>query len=176
MNFDDKLRLLKSAPDVCGYARLGRDVAEEADIRLSSMEIACRVYARSIEKNRAYVAATDDILDLLRRADLIINDLLLMCHSRALNIDLPDIDAWIEDSRGAINRSIDESPPAVDGWIPWYGGERPVSAGTMVLTRFRNGKTEVKPFRAGSYQWGHPWDAGDPQDTSLDIVAYKVVR
>lgn len=79
MTFDDKLRLLRAAPDnICGYGRLGREVAEE-------------------------LAASDD---LVRRADLIICDLLLMCRSKALNVDLPDIDQWIDDSREAINRSL----------------------------------------------------------------------
>lgn len=80
MTLDDKLRLLRAAPDnICGYGRLGREVADE-------------------------LAASDD---LLRRADLIIHDLLLMCRSKALNVDLPDIDQWIDDSREAINRSIE---------------------------------------------------------------------
>ncbi len=59
--------------------------------------------------------------------------------------------------------------PDEDGWLPWYGGECPVAAGTMVDVRYRRVLAEEKAVYAHLSRWEHlPCDD--------DIVAYRVVK
>ncbi len=59
--------------------------------------------------------------------------------------------------------------PDKDGWLPWYGGECPVAAGTMVDVRYRRVLVEEKAAYAHLSRWEHlPCDD--------DIVAYRVVE
>lgn len=59
--------------------------------------------------------------------------------------------------------------PDENGWLPWYGGECPVAAGTMVDLRYRRGIAEEKAEYAHLSRWKHlPCDD--------DIVAYRIVE
>ena len=68
--------------------------------------------------------------------------------------------------------------PADDDWIPWKGGDCPVTVGTRVDAKFRDGKKAYN-VPAGDY-------AEDPNSRSAsdwshmgiiyDIVAYRVVK
>jgi hypothetical protein len=59
--------------------------------------------------------------------------------------------------------------PDEDGWLPWYGGECPVAAGTMVDVRYRRVLVEEKAAYAHLSRWEHlPCDD--------DIVAYRIVE
>lgn len=59
--------------------------------------------------------------------------------------------------------------PDENGWLPWYGGECPVAAGTMVDVRYRRVLAEEKAVYAHLSRWEHlPYDD--------DIVAYRIVE
>jgi hypothetical protein len=59
-----------------------------------------------------------------------------------------------------------------DGWINWWGGERPVPADTMVQVCWRNG--EVKENTAENvFSWLHN---RYPTGSFCDVVAYRVVK
>lgn len=54
-----------------------------------------------------------------------------------------------------------------EGWIEWHGGERPVSADTMVWAELRYG--EQIAGSAGRFLWDH-------RDDAYDIVRYRIVE
>lgn len=56
--------------------------------------------------------------------------------------------------------------PDANGFIPWYGDERPLPIGTMVHVKFRNGSNHTDPSEL--FRWDHLED-------DCDIVAYKVL-
>jgi hypothetical protein len=59
------------------------------------------------------------------------------------------------------------------GWIPWSGGQRPVSEDTLVHARYSGSSDLFEPelICAGALRWG--WDHGG---IGGDIVAYRVVE
>lgn len=62
---------------------------------------------------------------------------------------------------------VESWAPDKDGWIEWGGGECPVGADDLVVTKYRSG--EIQPADdADSWSWLH--DFG-----KYDIVAYRVV-
>ena len=62
--------------------------------------------------------------------------------------------------------SLATPQPDADGWIPWSGGECPVSRYTIVEIMFRGGhKTRTY---AGNMSWMH-------YGLDADIVAYRIV-
>ena len=63
--------------------------------------------------------------------------------------------------------------PADDGWIPWEGGERPVTHNTTVEVRLRNGWEG--DLLASVWSWHHATQkSSDVKE--LDIIAYRVVK
>ena len=71
-----------------------------------------------------------------------------------------------------------------DGWIPWHGGECPVSEGTLVDVRYRDGDENIGvsagllPSSSGwvkgsanfwAFEWRH-------RDNNGDIIAYRLHR
>ena len=68
--------------------------------------------------------------------------------------------------------------PSYDDWIPWEGGECPVTVGTRVDAKFRDGEKAYN-VPAGGYaedpdsrsatDWSHI-------ESDYDIVAYRVVK
>ena len=89
-------------------------------------------------------------------------------------------DGWKIESKSSVGWDYTSSPlfselreyrvvPDEDGWLPWYGGECPVAAGTMVDVRYRRVLVEEKAAYAHLSRWEHlPCDD--------DIVAYRVVK
>lgn len=66
-------------------------------------------------------------------------------------------------------RHVKEVAPKTtfDGWVPWSGGERPVSRDTAVEIKVRSGETNGE-MRADYWVWLH-------RKLPSDIVAYRVV-
>ena len=63
--------------------------------------------------------------------------------------------------------------PADDGWIPWEGGERPVTHNTTVEVRLRNGWEG--DLLASAWHWHHATqESSDAKE--VDIIAYRVVK
>ena len=63
--------------------------------------------------------------------------------------------------------------PADDGWIPWEGGERPVTHNTTVEVRLRNGWEG--DLLASVWRWHHATqESSDVKE--VDIIAYRVVK
>lgn len=56
------------------------------------------------------------------------------------------------------------------GWIPWNGGECPVSGDKGVLIRLRDGYESLNVLSANHWEWN--WFVEYPEG---DIIAYKVV-
>ena len=54
-------------------------------------------------------------------------------------------------------------------WIEWKGGECPVSEGTRVDVRFRDGDIDEDGM-AGIWNWDWVFD-----DSDINIVAYRVL-
>ena len=63
--------------------------------------------------------------------------------------------------------------PADDGWIPWEGGERPVTHNTTVEVRLRNGWEG--DLLASKWRWHHATQESSDVK-GLDIIAYRVVK
>jgi len=59
-----------------------------------------------------------------------------------------------------------EPQPDADGWMPWAGGECPVSPETVVDIRVLDGRV-IPQRRADNCVWGHVGQAG------FDIIAYR---
>ena len=60
-----------------------------------------------------------------------------------------------------------------DGWIPWEGGERPVTHNTTVEVRLRNGWEG--DLLASAWHWHHATqESSDAKE--VDIIAYRVVK
>ena len=63
--------------------------------------------------------------------------------------------------------------PSADGWIPWEGGERPVTHNTTVEVRLRNGWEG--DLLASVWHWHHATqESSDAKE--VDIIAYRVVK
>lgn len=92
-----------------------------------------------------------------------ISDTIWMMHRPETLFDF--LDAAIDD--------VEPAHPSADGWIPWAGGECPVSDGVNVDVRFRYGKIVLKSLADG-FRWNH---APGPMavDPGVDIVAYRIV-
>jgi hypothetical protein len=58
--------------------------------------------------------------------------------------------------------------PDENGWLPWYGGECPVAAGTVVEVIYKGGPTIIM-VQAHFIRWGHA-------DKIRDIIAYRVIK
>ena len=58
--------------------------------------------------------------------------------------------------------------PDEDGWLPWYGGECPVDAGTVVEVRYKGGPA-IGVAQAHSICWEHIDKAGD-------VIAYRIIK
>ena len=59
--------------------------------------------------------------------------------------------------------------PADDGWIPWNGGDCPVTVGTRVDAKFRDGARAYYNIPSGDCDWSH-------MESDYDIIAYRVVK
>lgn len=56
-----------------------------------------------------------------------------------------------------------------DGWIPWFGGNCPISnLSEMVQVRLRGGDATGRPGRAGNWDW-----RADPAMSRSPIIAYR---
>ena len=93
-----------------------------------------------------------------------------------------DVDEWpfLRDSIDRMfveiaenEKSEGQAPPASndDGWIPWSGGECPVSGDKGVIVRLRGGYESIEVLSANHWEWH--WFVGDPE---VDIIAYKVAE
>lgn len=69
-------------------------------------------------------------------------------------------------------KSEEQAPPASGdgGWIPWSGGDCPVSPETKVIIRLRDGRESSRLYPFTVWRWN--WLDICPND---DIIAYKVV-
>lgn len=68
--------------------------------------------------------------------------------------------------------------PSDDGWIPWAGGECPVTVGTRVDAKFRDGE---KAYNVPAGDCAEDPDSRSASDWSrtesdYDIIAYRVVK
>ena len=63
--------------------------------------------------------------------------------------------------------------PSADGWIPWEGGERPVTHNTTVEVRLRSGWEG--DLLASVWCWHHATQESSDVK-GLDIIAYRVVK
>ena len=68
--------------------------------------------------------------------------------------------------------------PADDGWIPWAGGDCPVTVGTRVDAKFRDGE---KAYNVPAGDCGEDPDSRRASDWShmesnYDIIAYRIAK
>ena len=65
--------------------------------------------------------------------------------------------------------------PDADGWIPWKGGECPVSFDAVVEVRCRDGHRAK--MKAQIFRWVHAGQVGNYVyfEESDDIIAYRIV-
>ena len=81
-------------------------------------------------------------------------------------------DAW-GNSEARAEAAKAAPQPADDGWIPWEGGERPVTHNTTVEVRLRNGWEG--DLLASAWHWHHATqESSDAKE--VDIIAYRVVK
>ena len=68
--------------------------------------------------------------------------------------------------------------PSDDGWIPWEGGECPVTVGTRVDAKFRDGEKAYNvpagdcaedPDSRSASDWSH-------MESDYDIIAYRIAK
>lgn len=59
-----------------------------------------------------------------------------------------------------------------DEWLPWTGGECPVTRDTKVVVKFR-GEHEALPAVKPANYWEWSWCTGE---SAAEIVAYKIVK
>ena len=84
-------------------------------------------------------------------------------------------------ARAAIAKAeaaLAEPQPADDDWIPWKGGDCPVTVGTRVDAKFRDGEKAYNvpagdcaedPDSRSASDWSH-------MESNYDIVAYRVAK
>lgn len=79
--------------------------------------------------------------------------------------------AWAEKVRAEAVLAAPQ--PDADGWIPWAGGECPLSEGTEFFVRLRD-LEEYGDDRPEDWRWSH----SDPSSHEYrdDIIAYRIAR
>ena len=74
--------------------------------------------------------------------------------------------------------ALAEPQADADGWIPWSGGECPVTVGTRVDAKFRDGEKAYNvpagdcaedPDSRSASDWSH-------MESNYDIIAYRIVK
>lgn len=61
-------------------------------------------------------------------------------------------------------------------WIPWYGGEQPVSDETNVKVKYRDAVNQDVAFSAESFRWEHANPNNTYYNPDVDIMAYCVIE